>query len=306
MKNTENLITVRHLQKTYGKVRAVEDISFEVHDGEIFGIIGPNGAGKTTTVECLIGLRDADGGEVRVLGMDPRRQAREIRQRIGVQLQQASLPEDMKVWEALDLFSAFYSHTLNWRNLLEEWGLSEKRNSRFASLSGGQKQRLFIALSLVNDPELVFLDELTTGLDPQARRNTWDLIRKMQREGKTILLVTHFMEEAETLCDRVAIIDQGRLIALDTPQNLIRQVDGKTCLRFTLPHRMDVTWLSALPEVSSFQQNDLEVVMTGDSTLLVVAASSLAERGILPSDFRTERTTLEDVFLALTGRKIRE
>jgi ABC-2 type transport system ATP-binding protein len=211
------IIEVTELRKRYGATVAVDGISLTAQAGEILGIVGPNGAGKTTTVECLEGLRRPDAGTVRVLGLDPRRQGAELHQRIGVQLQQAALPDRLKVWEALDLYAAFYRNPADWRRLLEEWGLAAKRDAAFADLSGGQRQRLFIALALVGRPEVVFLDELTTGLDPQARRATWELVRQVRAKGATVVLVTHFMEEAELLCDRVAIVDRGRVVALDTP-----------------------------------------------------------------------------------------
>jgi ABC-2 type transport system ATP-binding protein len=215
------IIHVEHLRKVYGSVVAVDDISFEVAQGEIFGMVGPNGAGKTTAVECIEGLRSPSGGSIQVLGLDPQKDKYALRSRIGVQLQESALQNHIKVWEALDLFASLYPHSLDWRMLLEEVGLAEKRNASFAKLSGGQKQRLFIALALLNDPELVFLDELTTGLDPQARHAMWDLVRQMRDRGKTIFLITHFMEEAERLCGRVAIVDHGRIIALDSPEKLI-------------------------------------------------------------------------------------
>ena len=215
------VLRVEHLQKIYGSQRAVEDVSFEIGRGEIFGIVGANGAGKTTTIECLVGLQKPSGGSISVLGLDPQRDAAALRQRIGIQLQQAALPDRLRVIEALELFASFYPKPVATQTLLEQWGLREKRNAAFASLSGGQKQRLFIALSLINDPEIVFLDELTTGLDPQARRQTWELIGAIRQRGKTVVLVTHFMEEVERLCDRIAVIDRGRVVALDTPDRLI-------------------------------------------------------------------------------------
>src|SRR5690554_4113325 len=228
-----NVIEVRDVVKRYGDVVAVNGVSFSVRQGEIFVIVGPNGAGKTTTVEMLAGLRRPDEGEVQLLGLDPGRQEAELRRRIGVQLQQAALPDRMKVWEAMDLFASFYPHTAPWEGLLETWGLAEKRNAAFASLSGGQKQRLFIALALLNDPELVFLDEITTGLDPQARRATWDVIRAIREQGKTVVLVTHFMEEAQELADQMAIINEGRKVALDSPQALIAGLEAGTRVHFT-------------------------------------------------------------------------
>jgi ABC-2 type transport system ATP-binding protein len=217
------VIEVEGLRKDYGDTTAVDGISFEVNEGEIFAVVGPNGAGKTTTVECMEGLRRPDGGRVRVLGLDPHRDGARLRQRIGVQLQQAALPDRIKVWEALDLFASYYRNAVDWRPLLKAWGLQDKRSASFSSLSGGQKQRLFIALALVNDPKVVFLDELTTGLDPHARRATWELIRGLRRRGVTVVLVTHHMEEAQQLADRVAIVDRGRLLALDTPAALTGQ-----------------------------------------------------------------------------------
>ena len=207
------IITVKNLRKTYGKTVAVDDISFEIAEGEIFGFLGPNGAGKTTTVECLQALRHPDSGDIRVLGLDPLREAQELRRRIGSQLQESALPDRIKVWEALDLFASVTPHALDWHVLLEQWGLAEKRKAGFHSLSGGQRQRLFIALALVNNPRVVFLDEMTTGLDPAARRVAWDLIRAIREKGTTVVLVTHFMDEAENLCDRVAIVDRGKIVA---------------------------------------------------------------------------------------------
>src|SRR5580658_3342889 len=212
------VIHVSRLRKTYGPTVAVDDVSFDVEQGEIFGLIGPNGAGKTTTMECIEAVRGADGGTISVLGLDPARDVYKLQDRIGVQLQQAQLQKRIKVWEAMDLWAALYQKkTADGERLLEQLGLIEKRNAWFMNLSGGQKQRLFIALALINDPEVVFLDELTTGLDPQSRRAIWDLVRGIRERGKTVFLTTHLMEEAERLCDRVAIIEHGRIIDIDTP-----------------------------------------------------------------------------------------
>ena len=211
------VIDVRHLYKRYGDTVAVDDVSFSVQPGEIFGILGPNGAGKTTTVECVEGLRAPDGGTISVLGLDPRRDRAELTQRVGVQLQDSQLPDRLRVAEALELYSAFYRTPADWRSLLEVLGLAAKARTPYGKLSGGQKQRLSIALALVGNPEVAVLDELTTGLDPQARRDTWELIEGVRDRGVTIVLVTHFMEEAERLCDRVALIDTGRVVAVDTP-----------------------------------------------------------------------------------------
>jgi ABC-2 type transport system ATP-binding protein len=219
--NGQEIISVRGLRKSYGTVVALDGVSFSVDRGEVFGIVGPNGAGKTTTVECMVGLRRQDAGEIRVLGLDPTRQARALHRLVGVQLQESALPDGIRVWEALVLFASLHARPADWRALLRDWGLEGKRSARFSSLSGGQRQRLFVALALVNDPRLVFLDELTSGLDPEARRASWDMIDGLRNRGTTVVLVTHSMEEAEALCDRVAIIDRGRILALDAPRKLV-------------------------------------------------------------------------------------
>ncbi len=219
-----SIIEVNQLYKRYGELVAVDDVSFAVERGEIFGIIGPNGAGKTTTVECILGLRQPDGGQVRVLGLDPQQDRNQLHWRVGAQLQTSQLADKIKVWEALDLYSSFYPHPTDWEKLLEELGLAEKRNTPFEKLSGGQKQRLSIALALLGNPEILILDELTTGLDPQARRAIWRLIERVRAQGVTILLVTHFMDEAEYLCDRIALINAGRIVVLDTPQGIVAGV----------------------------------------------------------------------------------
>jgi ABC-2 type transport system ATP-binding protein len=216
----DDVIAVEGLRKRYGATTAVDGVSLAVAAGEIFGIVGPNGAGKTTTVECLEGLIRPDEGSVRVLGLDPARQGGELRQRVGIQLQHAVLPRRIRVWEALDLYASFYRRVVDPEALLEAWGLAGKRDAMFETLSGGQCQRLFVALALLNEPELVFLDELTTGLDPQARRATWDLVRQIRDRGATVVLVTHFLEEAERLCDRIAVFDEGRIVAVDSPEGL--------------------------------------------------------------------------------------
>ena len=300
------VIQVEHLRKVYGDTVAVDDISFEVENGEIFGIVGPNGAGKTTAVESIIGLRRPDQGSITVLGMNPMQEENALQQRIGIQLQEAALPDRIKVWEALDLFASFYDHTVDWQPLLERWGLSDKRNARFGKLSGGQKQRLFIALSLLNDPEAVFLDELTAGLDPQARRSTWDLVRAIRDEGKTVVLVTHFMDEAQELCDRVLIIDHGRIVALDTPKALIKQVQAERQISFTAPPGFDPSPLETLPGVSHVSTKGNQVSVSGEGALLARVATALAQQDLIPDDLRSKQATLEDVFLALTGREIRD
>lgn len=300
------VIQAEHLQKKYGATIAVQDVSLQVQQGEIFGIIGPNGAGKTTTVEMLEGLRRADGGTVRVLGLDPQRDGDELRERIGIQLQSSELDDAIKVWEALDLFASFYRRTSAWKNLLAQWGLQEKRNASFKNLSGGQKQRLFIALALINDPEIVFLDELTTGLDPQARRETWEHVNRLRDAGKTVVLITHFMEEAEKLADRVALIDHGRVIALDTPQNLIHSIGAEQRVRFNTRNGFDVTQLQALPNVTRVERagKDTVVYGNGNGALLANIAVALAQQNITPTDLRAEQATLEDVFIKLTKKEV--
>jgi ABC-2 type transport system ATP-binding protein len=294
-------IEVRNLHKRYGGHVAVRDVSFAVERGEIFGIIGPNGAGKTTTVECIEGLRTPDNGTVLVLGLDPHHDRAAPRQRVGAQLQESALPEKMKVWEALDLYSSFYQTPANWQQLLEDLGLTEQRNVSFGKLSGGQKQRLSIALALVGSPEVAILDELTTGLDPHARRETWDLIERIRDRGVTVVLVTHFMEEAERLCDRVAVINAGRVVALDTPAGLVTQVVADQRIRFRPSIPMDDQLLTDLPEVRDVSRVGSQVVVTGSGNLLAAVVSALARSQIVAADLRVEQASLDDAFVALTG-----
>ena len=257
------VIEVNNLHKRYRDKVAVEDVSFSVEEGEIFGIVGPNGAGKTTTVESIEGLRKPDKGSVRVLGLDPGRDRSELRQRVGAQLQESELPEKLKVDEALKLYGSFYRNPADQERLIEDLGLSDKRDTAFGKLSGGQKQRLSIALALVGDPEIAVLDELTTGLDPQARRDTWELIEKVRARGVTILLVTHFMNEAERLCDKLAVIDSGKVVAIDSPSGLINRVNAEQRIRFRPSAPFDDRLLTDLPEVSGVSRNHAEVVVTG-------------------------------------------
>ena len=300
-----NVIEVQHLHKRYGDHVAVQDISLAVKQGEIFCILGPNGAGKTTTVESIMGLRQPDNGLVRVLGLDPQKEGQKLKQRIGIQLQQAVLPHYMKVWEALELYASFYERTVPWFGLIEQWGLAEKCNTYFSKLSGGQQQRLFIALALLNDPEVVFLDELTTGLDPQARRATWDAVRAIRDQGKTVVLVTHFMDEAEALADRVAIVENGRIAACDTPQNLIRNLHSGVQVRFTSHNGFQADGLRQLEGVSGVEQRGQQITVHGSGSLLVHVAAHLAQHSLYPEDLDVERADLEDVFLALTGQELR-
>jgi ABC-2 type transport system ATP-binding protein len=294
-------IEVRNLRKRYGDHVAAQDVSFTVERGEIFGIIGPNGAGKTTTVECIEGLRTPDSGVVTVLGLDPQHDRAELRPRVGAQLQESALPDKMKVWEALDLYSSFYRKPANWRKLLEDLGLAEKRNTSYSKLSGGQKQRLSIALALVGSPEVAILDELTTGLDPHARRETWDLIEQMRDTGVTVVLVTHFMEEAERLCDRVAVIDSGRVVALDTPAGLVTRAVAEQRIRFRPSSPLDDRLLTDLPEVRSVSRTGSQVVVTGSGNLLNAVVSALARNQIVAEDLRVEQANLDDAFVALTN-----
>lgn len=302
------VVQVEHLRKSYGPVVAVDDVSFSICKGEIFGMVGPNGAGKTTAIECIEGLRQPDDGLICVLGLDPQEDKYTLQPRIGVQLQESALQHRIKVWEALDLYASFYSRATNWLVLLEQLGLAEQRNTPFAKLSGGQKRRLFIALTLINDPEVVFLDELTTGLDPQARRTMWNLVREIRDQGKTVFLTTHFMEEAEQLCDQVAIMDHGRIVSLDSPENLIRNLGAENRVVFTVEEGIfEPQCLSSLPGVSCVEAVGERIVVYGHSDRLVSeVVDVLTSNGLRFRDLRTEQPTLEDVFLALTGREIRD
>lgn len=301
----EPIVRVRGLSKRYGTLLAVDGVSFDVERGEIVGIVGPNGAGKTTAIECLLGLKQRDAGTIEVFGEDPAARSNTIRERIGVQLQAAALQDRLKVHEAVELFASLYSQAEDPSKLIEQWGLTERRDAAFGDLSGGQKQRLFIAMALVNRPELVVLDELTTGLDPQARRATWDLVGAVRNRGATVILVTHFMDEAEVLCDRVAVIDHGKIVALDTPARLIAAQRSSARVRFTAPAGFDPVLIRSAPGVETVEQKGTEVIVSGSGPLLVHVAARLATLPEPPLDFRAERSTLEDIFLALTGREVR-
>ncbi|HEY8471203.1 MAG TPA: ABC transporter ATP-binding protein [Natronosporangium sp.] len=300
----ETVIAVEQLRKAYAGRVAVEDVSFTVRRGEIFGILGPNGAGKTTTVECLQGLRDRTGGELSVLGLDPARDAAALRRRIGSQLQSSALPERLQVAEAIRLFARLRDAPVDLDATLAAWGLTEARRHAYGSLSGGQQQRVFLALALLGDPELVFLDELTTGLDPTARRATWELVAGVRDRGATVVLVTHFMEEAEALCDRVAVVDRGRVVACGTPAALTAQ-SGPIRMSFTLDGH-DPSHLLAVAGVESVTVAAGRVTVTGHGEVAVRVAAALAERGVTPADYRTHYPTLEDVFLNLTGHRLTE
>jgi ABC-2 type transport system ATP-binding protein len=302
------VIRVSGVRKTYGSTVAVADVSFDVHHGEIFGLIGPNGAGKTTTMECVEGLRTPDRGSISVLGLDPFRQVYKLQDRIGVQLQQAQLQKRIKVWEAVDLWASLYrKKAVDGERLLARLGLTDKRDAWFMNLSGGQKQRLFIALALINDPEVIFLDELTTGLDPQSRRAIWELVRGIRERGKTVFLTTHLMEEAERLCDRVAILEHGRIVDIDTPERLVaRHCPERTVVLGSDDPRAEERF-RAIPGVQSLVRADLRFTIRGSSDDLVTEViHCLSENHIRVTDFRTILPNLEDVFLKLTGHSIRE
>jgi ABC-2 type transport system ATP-binding protein len=296
------VIEVTNLYKRYRDYIAVRDVSFTVEQGEIFGLLGPNGAGKTTTVECIEGLRTPDGGSIRVLDLDPRSGRDDLHQRVGVQLQESRLPDKLTVGEALELYSSFYRTPANWEHLMETLGLAGKRDTRFGKLSGGQKQRLSIALALVGRPQIAVLDELTTGLDPGARRDTWALIEEIRAQGVTTLLVTHFMEEAERLCDRVAVLDAGRLVAIDSPAGLAARVGGDQRIRFRPSRTLDDWLLTDLPEVTSLARRGDQVLVTGTGEVLQAVISTLARNQIVAEQLRVDQNSLEDAFVALTGR----
>ena len=304
---SRSVIHVSGIRKTYGRTVAIDDVSLDVDEGEIFGLIGPNGAGKTTTMECVEGLRTPDRGVISVLALDPFRDVYTLQNRIGVQLQEAQLQKRIKVWEAVDLWASLYPRSLNGDRLLEQLGLSDKRNAWFMTLSGGQKQRLFIALALINDPELVFLDELTTGLDPQARRTIWDLVRGIRERGKTVFLTTHLMEEAERLCDRVAIIDHGRIIDIGAPAALVARHCPERTVMLVTDEATAGERFRAIPRVTAVTCQDRRFTILGRGDELVTdVIHCLSENRIRVTDFRTELPNLEDVFLKLTGHSIRD
>jgi ABC-2 type transport system ATP-binding protein len=296
------IIEVENLVKRYGDHTAVNGVSFAVEQGEIFGILGPNGAGKTTTVECIEGLRTPNGGAIHVCGIDPQRDNGELRQLLGAQLQESELPDKLKVGEAMELYSSFYREPADWRELVDILNLTSKLGTQFRRLSGGQKQRLSIALALVGNPKVAVLDELTTGLDPQARRDVWDLIERIRDRGVTILLVTHFMEEAERLCDRLAVIDSGRVVAVNTSAGLVSKVNDQQRIRFRPSGPLDQATLTALPEVTSVEVAGSQLVVTGTGNLLLAVTTVLARNQVTAADLRVEQTTLDDAFVALTGR----
>jgi ABC-2 type transport system ATP-binding protein len=299
----DTAVTVRGLRKRYGATVAVDDVSFDVAGGEIFGLLGPNGSGKTTTVECLQGLRRPDEGALSVFGFDPRVEPAKVRRVVGSQLQDSALPDRLKVWEALRLFSAISPGGPPWERLLDEWGLSDRRNTAFGDLSGGQRQRLFVALALISEPRLVVLDEMTTGLDPAARRVAWDLVAAVRERGTTVILVTHFMDEAQRLCDRLAVLLDGRVVARGTTAELIESQQRSSVVRFTPPEGKDLGFLPLVAGVNEVApDHGGQVTIVGDGPLLARVAHALVVRGIEPEDLRVELPTLEDAYLALTTK----
>ncbi len=301
------VIAVSNLGKSYGSTVAVDDISLEVQEGEIFGLIGPNGAGKTTTMECVEGLRKADRGTISVLGLDPRRDASALQKRIGVQHQDAHLQKRIKVWEAVDLWSTLYPRVVDTEALLAQLGLVAKRNAWFMTLSGGQKQRLFVALAMIHDPEVVFLDELTTGLDPQARRAIWELVFGIRDRGKTVLLTTHLMEEAERLCDRVAIVERGRIIELGTPAELVARHCPERSVVFSTDGDGVAARFEGVPSVRRVSSEGATHTLHGEGEDFITdVINVIARENIHVRGFRTEIPNLEDVFLKLTGHGVRD
>lgn len=301
-----SVIEVSDLRKAYGGRPVVDGVSFAVEEGEIFGILGPNGAGKTTTVECVEGLRVPDGGRVRVAGLDPVADHERVARLLGAQLQQSELQPKLTVREALELYASFYPNPQPWAPLAERLGLAAKLTTRFTRLSGGQKQRLFIALALIGNPRIVVLDELTTGLDPRARRDTWQLIEDVRAGGVTVLLVTHFMEEAQRLCDRIAVIDRGRVSALDTPAGLIRRSAGATVISFTPSAPLDDRDLAALPALASIERKDGRITLSGTDETVNAVITLLARRHITAHQLRVTDATLDDAFLDLTAKSTEE
>jgi ABC-2 type transport system ATP-binding protein len=299
-----NVIEVTDLVKRYGDHVAVDGVSFTVEEGEIFAILGPNGAGKTTTVESISGLRTPDSGSISVLGFDPRHDRDQLRRIVGVQLQESELADHLRVWEALDLYASLYPAPRNWERLIDDLGLADKRNTAFHKLSGGQKQRLSIALALVGNPKIAILDELTTGLDPQARRDTWQLIEDVRAGGVTVVLVTHFMEEAERLADRIALIDEGRVVALDTPAGIVSRVDVEQRLRFRPSAPIEDGLLTGLPGVRAVTREGSTIVVAGTGNLVQAVMTALARQQIVANELRIDQADLDDAFVALTGRKL--
>jgi ABC-2 type transport system ATP-binding protein len=299
-------VEIAHLRKAYGPLVAVDDVSFSVAEGEIFGILGPNGAGKTTTVECAVGLRTPDSGTIRLLGLDPRADRERVHEIVGVQLQASALPDRLRVGEILDMYRSFYRDPADLGDLMRVLGLAGKRGAYYKSLSGGQRQRLSVALALIGRPKIAVLDEMTTGLDPGARRDAWDLIEAIRASGVTIVLVTHFMEEAERLCDRVALVDNGRVVALDTPAGLAERARGGKTVLFRPSAPFDDRLLTGLPEVTGLERAGQRVVVTGTGELVNAVILTLAAAGVTALDVRLDSSSLEDAFVRLTGKHLTE
>ena len=299
-------VEISHLSKAYGGRAAVDDVSFSVAEGEIFGILGPNGAGKTTTVECAVGLRSPDSGTIRLMGVDPQADKARIHEITGVQLQSCAFPAKLRVGEIIDLYRSFYRHPADVGELAGALRLGDKRKSFYRSLSGGQQQRLSVVLALIGGPRIAVLDEMTTGLDPQARRDAWELIEHVRDRGTTVLLVTHFMEEAERLCDRVALIDSGRIVALDTPAGLAARAMGAKTVRFLPSAPFDENLLTGLPEVTAVEHDGRHIVVTGTGELATAAIVAMHAAGVETQDVRIDASTLEDAFVRLTGRHLHE
>ncbi|TYS14156.1 ABC transporter ATP-binding protein [Rossellomorea vietnamensis] len=306
--NNEIMVDVQNLAKRYGSITAVNGVAFQVKKGEIFGLLGPNGAGKTTTIEMLVGLRKPDEGTAVLAGFDVRKEVNKVKEVIGVQLQSTSLFELLKVDEILHLYASFYPNNVNINELIEDMLLTEKRKDRIKGLSGGQKQRLAIALALIHDPEIVFLDEPTTGLDPQARRTLWDIVLHLKERGKTVILSTHYMDEAHVLCDRIGIMDQGELIALDTPTNLVKKLQSTSTVEFHLNNPPEKDWFMAMEGVGEVSIKDTFVQLyTDDLQLALTSLIHASEQHQFKfEDLQTRLATLEDVFIHMTGRSIRE
>jgi len=303
-----DVIVVKNLRKVYGDIKAVDDVSFSVAEGEIFGMLGPNGAGKTTTMEIVEGIRNPDAGKVLVLGIDVKHHPRKVKTNIGVQLQTTSLYPRLTVREVLKLFGSFFPRAVSGERLIKLVGLEESRNKRCAALSGGQQQRLSIALALVNNPKILFLDEPTSGLDPQSRHNIWSVIEYVRKKGKTVFITTHYMEEAERLCDRVAIIDHGKIIAVDKPDKLISQHFQEQAIEFELGQKIGEDELRSLASVTNMLLEERKVTLYSNSipTTIMALMDMAKQKGIELTNLYVRRATLEDVFLKLTGRRIRE
>ena len=299
-------VEISHLRKAYGPLVAVDDVSFSVAEGEIFGILGPNGAGKTTTVECAIGLRSPDSGTTRLMGIDPQADKARVHAFTGVQLQSSAFPAKLRAGEIIDMYRSFYRHPADVGDLAEALGLADLRRSYYRSLSGGQQQRLSVVLALIGAPKIAVLDEMTTGLDPQARRDAWELIERVRDRGTTVLLVTHFMEEAERLCDRVALIDSGRVVALDTPGGLTTLAMGAKTVRFLPSAPFETSLLASLPGVTAVEHDGHHVVVSGTGELATAVIVALNSAGVKAQDVRIDASTLEDAFVRLTGRHLHD